>query len=41
MPEILNGGKVTLRNFMDGIRAVESPLNGRLNADIILLKVVK
>lgn len=41
VPEVLNGGKVTLRNFMDGIRAVESPLNGRLNADIILLKVVK
>ena len=41
LPEILNAGKVTLRNFMDGIRAVESPLNGRLNADIILLRIVK
>ena len=41
LPEILNGGKVMLRNFMDGIRAVESPLNGRLNADTIILRVMK
>jgi hypothetical protein len=41
LPEILSAGKVTLRNFMDGIRAVESSLNGRLNADIILLRIVK
>jgi hypothetical protein len=36
----MNAGKVTLRNFLSGIRAVESPMNGRLNADIILLRVV-
>lgn len=41
VPEVLNGGKVMLRNFMDGIRAVESPLNGRLNADIVLLRIAK
>lgn len=41
LPEVLNGGKVMLRNFMDGIRAVESPMNGRLNADTILLRVIK
>ena len=41
LPQMLNGGKVFLRNFMESIRAVESPLNGRLNEDIILLKVVK
>lgn len=41
LPEILNGGKVMLRNFMDGIRAVESEMNGRLNDDTILLRVIK
>lgn len=41
LPEILNGGKVMLRNFMDGIRAVESEMNGRLNADTIILRVIK
>jgi hypothetical protein len=37
----LQAGKVTLRNYLDGIRAVEGVLNGRLNADTILLRVMK
>ena len=41
LPDVLNGGKVFLRNVMDGIRAVESKLTGRINGDTILLKVVK
>lgn len=41
LPEVMNAGKVTLRNFMSGIRAVESAMNGRLNADTILLRVIK
>ena len=41
LPEILKGGKVYLRNALEGIRAVESGLTGRLNADIILVRVVK
>ena len=41
MPEIVKGGKVYLRNALDDIRAVESGLTGRLNADIILVRVVK
>jgi hypothetical protein len=41
LPEILKGGKVYLRNALDNIRAVESGLTGRLNADIILVRVVK
>jgi hypothetical protein len=41
LPEILKGGKVYLRNALDSIRAVESSLTGRLNADIILVRVVK
>ena len=41
IPEVLNGGKVFLRNVMDSIRAVDSKLSGRVNADTILLKVTK
>jgi hypothetical protein len=41
LPEVLNGGKVFLRNVMESIRAVDSKLTGRINADTILLKVAK
>jgi len=41
IPEVLNGGKVFLRNVMESIRAVDSKLTGRINADTILLKVTK
>ena len=41
LPEILKGGKVYLRNALDGIRAVESGLTGRFNSDTILVRVVK
>ena len=41
LPEVLNGGKVFLRNVMDSIRAVDGKLTGRVNADTILLKVTK
>jgi len=41
LPEVLKGGKVFLRNVIDGIKAVESKLTGRINADTILLRVVK
>ena len=36
-----NAGKVALRKFLDEIKAVDIKLNGRINADVILLKVVK
>jgi hypothetical protein len=39
--EALNGGKVALRNLIGNIRAVESPLTGRINKDTILLRVTK
>ena len=41
LPEVLNGGKVFLRNAIDSIKAVESKLTGRINADTILLRVMK
>jgi hypothetical protein len=41
LSEVLKGGKVYLRNALDEIKAVASPLNGRLNMDTILLRIVK
>jgi len=41
LPEVLKGGKVVLRNLMDGIKAVDVPLTGRLNDDTILVKFIK
>ena len=41
LPELMKAGKVLLRNYMYGIRAVESALTGRLNADTILLRSLK
>lgn len=41
VPEVLNGGKVYLRNAIANIRAVESALSGRLNADVVILRVIK
>lgn len=34
-----DAGKVTLRKFLEEINAVDTMMNGRINADIILLKV--
>jgi len=41
LPQIIAGGKTFLRSVMSNVNAVESPLKGRLNSDIVLLKVVK
>ena len=41
LPEVLKGGKVYLRNALDEIKAVASTLNGRLNTDTILLRIIK
>jgi hypothetical protein len=41
LPLILTGGKVFLKNALVGIRAVESPLSGRVNEDTVLLRVSK
>jgi hypothetical protein len=30
-----------LRNVIEGVRAVESKLSGRINSDTILLRVIK
>jgi hypothetical protein len=40
LAEFKSAGKVALRKFLDEINAVEARMNGRINADTILLKVV-
>lgn len=39
LKEFKNSGKVKLRKFIDNIPTLETKLNGRINTDIILLKV--
>jgi len=41
LPELLKAGKVALRHFMDEIKAKQSTLKGRLNGDVLLVRVVK
>jgi hypothetical protein len=41
LPLVLDGGKVFLKNALIGIRAVESPLSGRVNEDTVLLRIAK
>lgn len=38
--EFMKSGKVALRKFLDTIRATETKLTGRLNEDILILKVM-
>jgi len=39
LADFMKAGKVQLRKYMDTIKATETLLNGRINADVILLKV--
>lgn len=41
LTKVVAGGKVYLRNAIEEIKAVESKLNGRLNEETILLRVIK
>lgn len=38
---LLNTGKVSMRNMFTKIKSKESPFNGRINKDMVLLKVFK
>jgi len=38
LKEFARAGKVQLRKFLDDIKATETKMNGRINADIVLLK---
>ena len=39
LKEFAKAGKIQLRKFLTEIKAVETKLNGRINTDILLLKV--
>jgi hypothetical protein len=39
LPEVLNGGKVSLRKLLSTIRAKEYKLSGRINREVVLLRV--
>lgn len=41
LKEFNAAGKVKLRKYLDGINAVETKLNGRMNNNIVILRVVK
>jgi hypothetical protein len=41
LPEIIKGGKVYMRNAMSTINSVEMQMNGRINKDIVILRVIK
>ena len=40
LSQVVKGGKVSLRNLMANIVAKESQMNGRINKDIVLLRVL-
>ena len=39
LKEFAKSGKIQLRKFLDEIKATETKMNGRVSADIVLLKV--
>jgi hypothetical protein len=41
IPDVVQGKKTTLKKVMSGITSVASPLNGRINADVVLLTTIK
>ena len=41
LPQVLNEGKVGLRSIMKNLTTTETQANGRINADTILLRVLK
>jgi hypothetical protein len=41
LPNVLKAKKTELKKIMSGINSKEAPLNGRINSDTILLKVIK
>jgi hypothetical protein len=38
LAEFMKAGKVQLRTFLSNIKATETKLNGRINAEVVLLK---
>ena len=40
LAEFMKSGKIQLRKFMENIKATETLLNGRINADVLLLRAI-
>jgi len=40
LKEFAKAGKIQLRKFIEDIKATETKLNGRISADVLLLKAV-
>jgi len=41
IPDVVKGNKTILKKIMSSITSVSTPLTGRINADVILLKTIK
>jgi hypothetical protein len=41
LPDVISGGKVMMRSVLTNVKAVESKLSGRLNEDVVLLRIMK
>lgn len=41
LPNVVKGGKIFLRNVLEDLSTVDTKLNGRLNKDVIIVKVIK
>ena len=41
LKDFMSAGKVKLRTFLDDIKAVDTKMNGRMNDNIVILKVFK
>ena len=41
LKDLLGAGKIQLRKFMDNIKAVQVEVNGRLNADTLIVRTIK
>lgn len=39
--ELMSSGKVKLRTFMDGIKSKQGDVNGRINIDTVILKILR
>jgi hypothetical protein len=41
LKRLLEGGKLVLRKIMDEVKSKEKPARGRINSDVILVRVTK
>jgi hypothetical protein len=41
LKRVLEGGKLVLRKMMDEIKSKEKPARGRINMDVVLVRVAK